>query len=204
VNTNECQSTAKVGYTVGDLLSLVLRDEKSESEWLNHLSQLEYVGCRKILKAVPYESVDLETLQHIQEESSHALLLKQLAVELNPKVPTWTEGMYSALGWKYFSELDRQVSSLLPLEKAGLAYPLVSFIVEERVMLVYPAYRNATQHPRVKSVLNLILSQEGRHETRFERWVQRELSKDTISAAQAIESEKWNEFCANVQLVVTK
>jgi hypothetical protein len=190
------------GYTAGDLLALVLIDRKTESEWLNHLSQLEYVGCRKILKAVSFEAVDLETLLHIQEEASHALLLKQLAVELEPATPGWTEGRLSALGWAYMSELDREVSALLPADRGKLAYPLVSFVVEKRVMLLYPAYRNATAHPRVRSVLNAILAQEGRHESRFERWSKKELPAELIARARAIEVQKWNRFCARVEEVL--
>lgn len=190
------------GYTVADLLGLVLADRQTESEWLNHLSQLEYVGCRKILKAVGFEAVDLETLLHIQEEASHALLLKQLAVELEPATPGWTEGRLSALGWAYMSELDREVSALLPADRRQLAYPLVSFVVEKRVMLLYPAYRNATAHPRVRSVLNSILAQEGRHESRFERWSKKELPAELIARARAIEVGKWNRFCERVEQVL--
>jgi hypothetical protein len=186
-------------YPVADLLRLVLANDKIESEWLNHLSQLEYVGCRKILKAVGFEAVDLETLQHIQEEASHALLLKQLAVELEPSTPGWVEGRLSAVGWEYLSQLDKQVSALLPSDRMELAYPLVSFIVEKRVMLLYPAYRNATQHPRVRSVLNSILAQEGRHESRFERWAKKALPGELIEQARAIEVQKWNRFCARVE-----
>jgi hypothetical protein len=186
-------------YPVAGLLGLVLANDKIESEWLNHLSQLEYVGCRKILKAVGFEAVDVETLRHIQEEASHALLLKQLAVELEPSTPGWIQGRLSAVGWEYLSQLDKQVSALLPSDRMELAYPLVSFIVEKRVMLLYPAYRNATRHPRVKSVLNSILAQEGRHESRFERWAKKELPQELIARARDIEVQRWNRFCARVE-----
>lgn len=190
-------------YTVEEVLKWVTADTAVEAQWLNHLSQLEYVGARKILKAVAFEDVDLLTLQHVHEESGHAYMLKQLACDLDPKTPNWSGSRFCAIGWKYFSELDAEVSALLD-DRQVLAYPLVSFIVEERVMLLYPAYRRLTQRTAVKSVLKIILAQEGRHEVRFERWVDSAVADDLIGKARAIENRKWNRFAANIEQVCNK
>ena len=184
-------------YSVDRLLGIVTAADAVESEWLNHLSQLEYIGCRKILKAVPFGEVDVLTLQHIHEEAGHAFLLKQLAVDLAPQSEGWTQSRFCSVGWKYFSELDAEVCALLPSNE--LAYPLVSFIVEERVMRLYPAYRRITQRAAVKAVLKIILAQEGRHETRFERWVLAKLPGDIIDRSRAIEVKKWNEFALAIE-----
>lgn len=195
----DLQGTSKADgeYSVDALLEIVTANDALEAEWLNHLSQLEYVGCRKIIKAVPFGEVDLLTLQHVHEESGHAFLLKQLAVDFSPSTANWTSSRFCSIGWKYFSELDAAVSALLPTPE--LAYPLVSFIVEERVMRLYPAYRRLTQKTAVKSVLKIILAQEGRHETRFEKWVTGQVSADIVALAQNIEKAKWNDFARQIE-----
>lgn len=186
------------------VLSAVTCSPEIEAEWLNHLSQLEYVGCRKILKAVPYEKIDLLTLQHIHEEAGHAFLLKEAATKLLPTIGGFAETRLALPGWNYFKELDLRVSDMLPLADQHLAYAFVSFIVEERVMVLYPAYRAKTTHPVVREALKIILAQEGRHETRFSRWVKREVQPGVIQGAQQLESKLWDRFCEEVCAVVNQ
>jgi hypothetical protein len=186
------------------VLSAVTRSPEVEAEWLNHLSQLEYVGCRKILKAVPFEKIDLLTLQHIHEESGHAFLLKEAAGKLLPSIGGFAQTRLSQPGWNYFRELDFCVSDMLPLADQHLAYAFVSFIVEERVMVLYPAYRAKTTHSVVRDALKIILAQEGRHETRFGRWVKKDIQPSTIAQAQQLEEKLWHRFCEEVCAVVNQ
>src|SRR5579872_6459407 len=55
-----------------DFLGAMTASPGSELEWIDLLSQLEYVGCRKIVKSIGFESVSLEVLRHVSEEASHA------------------------------------------------------------------------------------------------------------------------------------
>jgi len=186
------------------VLSAVTLNPEVEAEWLNHLSQLEYVGCRKILKAVPFEKIDLLTLQHIHEEAGHAFLLKEAATKLSPTIGGFAETRLAHPGWNYFKQLDLCVSGMLPLPDQYLAYAFVSFIVEERVMVLYPAYRAKTTHTVVRDALKIILAQEGRHETRFERWVKKDIQAAIIQKAQQLEERLWARFCEEVCAVVNQ
>lgn len=159
-----------------------------ESEWIDLLSQLEYVGCRKILKGVPFERMDLNLLQHVSEEASHAYLLKKAA---GPEIAerSWREGKFADLGWNYFRCLDEQTSRL-PEEKQD-CYPIVSWAIERRVMEVYPAYLKITRNEELRRALAAILEQEKRHGAQFEGW---NLPTEVKDRAILIERGLWREF----------
>jgi hypothetical protein len=146
-----------------ETLKRVCADPDLESEWLEMLSQLEYAGCRKIVKAVPFERVSAEVLNHVMEEASHAFLLKSLVVK-RAGDRAWTQCPLTELGWTYFQTLDHGVSGF---QEEPFHYPAVSWIVERRVLDVYPRYLAATRNLGVKRVVQRILAQEKRHSTLF-------------------------------------
>jgi hypothetical protein len=136
-----------------------------ELEWIDLLSQLEYVGCRKIVKSVGFESVSLEILRHVSEEASHAFLLKSVVEEGGLRDRSWREGRFAEPGWRYFQALDQRISALPGSE--GLRYPGVSWAIERRVLVVYPAYLKVTRNESLKKALRRILAQEERHGAQF-------------------------------------
>lgn len=148
-----------------DFLVQVSARPELELEWVDMLSQLEYVGCRKILKAVPFPSIDAEVLRHVAEEASHAWLLKAVVAQGGKTGPTWESGKFAAAGWKYFQRLDHGVSSFT--ESASLRYPGVSWAIEQRVLKVYPLYLEITKNDSLFRALKQILMQERRHEGQF-------------------------------------
>jgi len=166
-------------------LEKVAKDPALETEWIDLLSQLEYVGCRKILKGVDFERVNLSVLQHVMEEASHAFLMKQAA---GPEVANrpWTEGKFAAAGWKYFQTLDGLISAELP---EASCYPVVSWAVERRVMEVYPAYLKVTRNEGVREALNVIVEQEKRHGKLFEKF---EISAEQRTRILGVERELWH------------
>src|SRR6185295_17796202 len=87
-------------------LRKVSADPGLELEWIDLLSQLEYVGCRKIVKSVRFEGVSLDILRHVSEEASHAFLLKSVAEQGGLPERSWREGRFAEAGWGYFQELD--------------------------------------------------------------------------------------------------
>jgi len=163
-------------------LEAVTAHPTAEREWLDMLSQLEYVGCRKILRGVPFEKVNCEVLQHISEEASHALLLKRLG---NP-TRSWEQGLFARAGWAYFQTLDAEISTL-DLQGSH-PYHAVSFTIEERVLQLYPAYRAQTTHSAVKRALSIILAQEERHGKVFGEIP---FSQPLREKMRAIESRLW-------------
>jgi hypothetical protein len=146
------------------VLARICADPALEVEWLDMLSQLEYAGCRKIVKAVPFERVSMDVLKHVMEESSHAFLLKSQVEKMGVVDRRWTECPLTEMGWTYFQTLDHGVSAFEP---TGFRYPAVSWIVEQRVLDVYPRYVAATRSLGVKRVLTRILAQEKHHSTLF-------------------------------------
>ncbi|MCB0405969.1 MAG: ferritin-like domain-containing protein [Bdellovibrionales bacterium] len=165
----------------------VVQDEVTETRWLNLLSQLEYVGCRKILKSIPYERVNASVLQHIQEEALHAHLLKQLVLKRGGK-DAWEDPSWSESGWEYIQSVDRQIcEGLSPV----MYYPLVSWVIEQRVMWLYPWYLEKTSDPAIKRVLTTILAQEKRHADQF---AEHGFNSENQLEAVRIEERAWNKL----------
>lgn len=153
---------------LGEFLDRIAGDSELELEWVDLLSQLEYVGCRKIVKSVGFERVSLEVLRHVAEEASHAFLLKSVVERGGRAGRSWREGRFCEAGWRYFQGLDQGVSALS--EDEALCYPGVAWAVERRVLAVYPEYLARTRNEDVRKALRRILAQEERHGAQFERF----------------------------------
>src|SRR5437868_9851335 len=93
--------------SIAKLLDSIVASPGVEREWIDLLSQLEYVGCRKIVKSVGFEAVSLDVLRHVSEEASHAYLLKSIAGDRS-----WRDGRFAEAGWRYFQGLDQRISAL--------------------------------------------------------------------------------------------
>lgn len=180
-----------VDPSVDELLRRIVASPEIELEWIDLLSQLEYVGCRKIVKSVGFEAVSLEILRHVSEEASHAFLLKSVVEEGGVRDRSWRDGRFAEAGWRYFQGLDQRISALP--ESDGLRYPGVSWAIERRVLAVYPAYLLRTQNESLKKVLRRILAQEERHGAQFGEVA---YPDGYLSKVAAIEEALWPEFAA--------
>lgn len=172
---------------IWDFLQKIVEQKQWELEWVDLLSQMEYVGCRKILKATPYFAVDLNLLQHAAEEASHAFLLKRAAELSGLKKRSWQDGTFSQIGWEYFQNLDTQVSE--QVEGIQSTYPVVSWAIERRVLAIYPCYLELTRLDAVRSALKTILLQEKRHAKQFEELV----PESKLETVANIEHKLWTE-----------
>jgi hypothetical protein len=179
------------------VLEKICAQPEREVQWLEMLSQLEYAGCRKIVKGVPFEKVDLQVLHHVMEEASHAFLLKGL---VENRKPTHSAGpcALSQLGWDYFQAGDQGVSRL---QGEAFHYPAVSWVIEQRVLGIYPLYIETTQDPEVRRILQRILAQEKRHGAQFEG-----LSWEVgfQAAALAWEAKLWEQFVSGLEAWVAE
>jgi len=171
------------------LLDRFCADPALEREWVDLLSQLEYVGFRKITKAVRYDRVSLETLRHMSEEASHAFLMKSAAEKMGLPERSWKDGPFSEAGWRYFQGLDRGVEAAVP--DPARCYPLVSVAVERRVLALYPAYLERTKNPDVRKAVTRILAQEKQHAALFD---ERALPADEVEKACRLEVKLWGEM----------
>ncbi|HEV3026949.1 MAG TPA: ferritin-like domain-containing protein [Planctomycetota bacterium] len=174
-----------------DFLGAITASPKTELEWIDLLSQLEYVGCRKIVKSIGFESVSLEVLRHVSEEASHAYLLKAVVEEGGIVGRSWRQGRFAEAGWGYFQNLDRKISALPGSD--GLRYPAVSWAIERRVLAVYPAYLRVTRNESLAKALRRILAQEERHGAQFGEVP---FPDGMASEIARIEEALWPEFVA--------
>lgn len=172
-----------------DFLGKLAASPRLELEWIDLLSQLEYVGCRKIVKSIGFESVSLEVLRHVSEEASHAYLLKAVVEEGGLVGRSWRDGRFAEAGWGYFQNLDRRISALPGSD--GLRYPAVSWAIERRVLVVYPAYLRTTRNEALKRALRRILAQEERHGAQF---AQTPFPDGMAADIARIEEALWPEF----------
>lgn len=172
-----------------DFLGKLSASPRLELEWIDLLSQLEYVGCRKIMKSIGFESVSLEVLRHVSEEASHAYLLKAVVEEGGLVGRSWRDGRFAEAGWGYFQNLDRRISALPGAD--GLQYPAVSWAIERRVLVVYPAYLRTTGNESLKRALRRILAQEERHGAQF---AQTPFPDGMAPQIARIEEALWPEF----------
>jgi hypothetical protein len=180
-----------------DFLGAVTSSPAAELEWIDLLSQLEYVGCRKIVKSIGFESVTLEILRHVSEESSHAYLLKAVAEEGGLAGRSWRDGLFAQVGWGYFQALDRRISALPGSD--GLRYPAVSWAIERRVLVVYPAVLRVTRNESLKRALRRILAQEERHGKLF---AEVPFPGGMAADVARIEEQLWPEFVAAARRLI--
>ena len=180
-----------VDPSVDSLLSRIVGSPEVELEWIDLLSQLEYVGCRKIVKSVGFEAVSLEILRHVSEEASHAFLLKSVVEEGGLRDRSWRDGRFAEAGWRYFQGLDQRISALPGSD--GLRYPGVSWAIERRVLVVYPAYLQVTRNESLKKALRRILAQEERHGAQFGEF---SFPDGYLTQVARIEEALWPEFVA--------
>src|SRR4051812_23088920 len=64
------------------LLERIVADPAVHARLVNTLSRLEYIGVRQMLKSRRSEALDLDGLQHMLDETVHALRLKKMATAL--------------------------------------------------------------------------------------------------------------------------
>jgi hypothetical protein len=181
------------------VLDVVTSNPSKEADWLELLAQLEYIGCRKILRAVPFDHVDADVLRHIADEAAHASVLKQAAEQVRASTGdvrrlSWGELPLAVHGWDYFRELDRRVSALESV--ADWSYPAVSWVVEQRALWVYPRYLERTQNETVRRAVRMILAQEERHHRQFESFP---LTPEARAEAADVEATLWTELVTRVR-----
>ena len=142
---------------------------------VNTLSRMEYVGVRKMLKARHVDQLDLDGVQHIVEEATHALRLKKAAVKLlggvEDGVRTYSEEdtLAGDGAEAYLQGVDRGCEELLSNldfdepARSEANYLLSSFIIEIRAEAFYPMYEQVLQDAGAPFSVRSILKDEERH-----------------------------------------
>jgi hypothetical protein len=116
-------------------LDEVLASEERHYLWLRSLSYLEYIGYRKMVKALGYDKVNRGVYRHLTDEIQHSFMLRELA-EKNfgrcSKEDSF-DRKYQEIAEHYFQKIDAEIhgrfAASLP-KKTLLCYLLTSYIVE--------------------------------------------------------------------------
>lgn len=155
-------------------LPAIVAEPFLHARMVNTLSRMEYVGVRKMLKARHVDQLDLDGVQHIVEEATHALRLKKAAVKLlggEEGVRTYSEeDTLAGNGAEaYLQGVDHGCEELLAglnLEEPARSeanYLLSSFIIEIRAEAFYPMYEQVLQDAGAPFSVRSILKDEERH-----------------------------------------
>jgi hypothetical protein len=154
------------------LLDRIISRPADHARLLNTFSRMEYVGVRKMLKSRRSEQLDLDGLQHMLDETIHALRLKKAALALAPdKHAVDTYGAADTLagdaGEAYLQAVDHAaqatLSDLTEQERVEVNYLLSSAAIEVRAEAFYPLYEERLRAHGVPVSVAAILRDEDRH-----------------------------------------
>ena len=146
------------------ILEKITSDKKRHAFWLNTLSYLEYIGTRKIIKALPAEKLNETLLDHISEEARHSLFFKRQAKKLFGKSLFFHshEMIVSEAAEDYFQSIDHKAKEF-SRSNPVLNYLYTTYIVESRAILSYSIYNEILKRKNFGFSLNSILKEEEKH-----------------------------------------
>jgi bacterioferritin (cytochrome b1) len=159
-------------------LDEILSSDSKHYLWLKTLSYLEYIGYRKMVKAIPYTAVDQEVFHHLSDEIQHSFMLKELAHQSFGGQNFSEEALkqFADIAETYFQGIDSHIHDWV-LKNTGednpfLSYMWVSYIIEKRAMKVYPQYFAKLTQSSLKIVLQKIIKDESQHLSYLEKMIQ--------------------------------
>lgn len=176
-------------------LQKIISDKTLHASWLNSLSYLEYRGFRKIVRSQSTEEITTETLQHINEEVRHALILKKLAIKVGGiSFSQYSEKtMLSGQEFKnYFYNLDLAISQTASSNK----YLTVTTAIESRAIEVYRIYEKLLRSTEAGVSIQSIIDDEEKHFDQFSKNFQ----EDSLDEFRMIEERCFNELWQRIAL----
>ena len=147
------------------ILEKITSDQNLHSRWLNTLSYLEYIGARKMLKALPAHILDETFLEHINEETRHSLFFKKLAQKQNSKKKigfTEQEAIAPQSASDYFQKIDHYLGKF-SFSNPILNYLYTTYIVEQRALVVYSLYDEILKRKSFSFSIQSVLNEEKNH-----------------------------------------
>jgi len=147
----------------------VVASEERHYLWLRSLSYLEYIGYRKMVKALGYDKVNKGVYRHLTDEIQHSFMLRELAEKSfgrQFKAEAF-DREYQVIAEDYFqkvdAEIDERVRRLTAMKSPFLCYLLTSYIIEKRAMQVYPHYFSRLGEAPFKVIVQKIIKDESEH-----------------------------------------
>jgi hypothetical protein len=154
------------------LLDRIIARPQDHARLINTFSRMEYVGVRKMLKSRRSEHLDLDGLQHMLDETIHALRLKKAALALatdKSAVDTYAAGdtLAGDAGEAYLQAVDHAAEATLgdlsEAQRSEINYLLSSAAIEVRAEAFYPLYEERLRAHGVPVSVAAILRDEDRH-----------------------------------------
>ncbi len=183
------------------LVSL-LADPFMHAKWLNTLSYMENEGAKLMAGCEHPTLVPEQMLKHAAEEFRHAYYLKSQISKVWPdgiadySVSTLLGGYQS---YHYMRRLNARVSRMIKqlgyagLTLRGTAYALVSYAIEVRAHVLYPAYQDLLLAEKSRVSVRSIILEEAEHLEEMTAAIE-ELTdgKSLAQKACQIEDELWH------------
>ena len=156
--------TKKTTLLLLTLLEEITSDDSIHARFLNTLSYMEYLGSRKMIKSLPSSILDKTFLDHINEETRHSLILKNLAQKLAKKNMGFKEEELIAgeSAKNYFKEVD-YYSFKFSFDNPILNYLYTTYSVEQRAVAFYSIYNEVLRKKGFSFSLSSILDDELGH-----------------------------------------
>ncbi|MGI9548498.1 MAG: hypothetical protein ACR2M7_00750 [Bdellovibrionales bacterium] len=156
--------TKKTTLLLIKILEKIVSDKDLHGLWLNTLSFLEYIGTRKMLKALPASCLNETLLAHINEESRHSLFFKKLSHKVSGKQFCFAEHemICSKEAETYFQQIDKEATSF-SRSNPILNYLYTTYTVELRAILLYSIYSKILKRNEFPFTLNFVLKEEEQH-----------------------------------------
>lgn len=151
-----------------DFFKQATASEANHYLWLRSLSYLEFIGYRKIVKALGYDEVNRGVFHHLSDEIQHSFMLRELAEKKAKEHATnaFSE-KFQKIAEDYFQTLDQfidqSIEKLYGKQNPFLCYMLVSYIIEKRAMQVYPQYLEYLSDLAEKHIVQKIITDEKEH-----------------------------------------
>jgi hypothetical protein len=159
-----------------ELLDRIVTRPRAHARLVNTFARMEYVGVRKMLKSRRSEALDLDGLQHILDETVHALRLKKAALALAGAAPgapvtvtTFSAGdtLAGDVGEGYLQAVDHAAESALAdlpeATRTEVNYLLSSAAIEVRAQAFYPIYEASLRAHEIPMSVAAIMRDEDRH-----------------------------------------
>ena len=162
--------------------------------WLNTLSFLEYMGARKITKALSQEIFNADLLSHLNEEVRHSLYFKKLAGRVSSKKYGFQshELLAGAQARVYFQNLD-EMAEKISQKKHFLNYLLTTWAIERRAVLVYNIYTRLLMQKEFSFSLKPVLQDEKKHLHNMKTHIEK-INPDCEKSFQILKDFETEEF----------
>lgn len=157
---------ADLAPLAGATLSAFAGEPTRHARFLNTLSLLEHMGCRKIMATQSGPDVDRSTLRHLAEEARHALFFKRQAEKAAAARLDYSNASLAApaTARMYLQRLDAFAARTLGRHgDRRVPYLYVSLAVELRALWLYRIYQPVIERAKLALSLGSVLAEEGSH-----------------------------------------